>query len=115
MLQDYDVRVRFTLPNDFESWSNNAIDIYYSTETTNKEISKLDLYLFEQNSEIVDTENTDLTSENPGEWTKTTINSENIKQCTKAGDTCVLVIRGYSSNDHYVKVGDIQITYRRKL
>jgi hypothetical protein len=115
VLQDYDVRVRFTLPNDFESWSSNAIKVSYSTETTNKEISKLDLYLFEQDSETVDTQNIDLISEEPGEWTKTTINSENIKQCTKAGDTCVLVIRGYSSNNHYVKVGDIELTYRRKL
>jgi hypothetical protein len=115
LLQDYDVRVRFTLPNDFESWSNNAIKVSYSTETTNKEISKLDLYLFEQNSETVDTQNIDLISEEPGKWSKTTINSENIEQCNKAGDTCILVIRGYSSDDHYVKVGDIQITYRRKL
>jgi hypothetical protein len=115
LLQDYDVRVRFTLPDDFESWSDNAIKVSYSTETTNKEISKLDLYLFEQNSETVDTQNIDLISEEPGKWTKTTINSENIEQCNKAGDTCILVIRGYSSNDHYVKVGDIQLMYRRKL
>jgi hypothetical protein len=115
VLQDYDVRVRFTLPSDFESWSNNAIKVSYSTETTNKEISKLDLYLFEQNSETVDTQNIDLISDEPGEWIKTTINSENIKQCTKAGDTCILVIRGYSSDNHYVKVGDIELTYRRKL
>jgi hypothetical protein len=115
VLQDYDVRVRFTLPDDFESWSNNGIKIHYSTETTNKEVSKLDTYLFEQNSETVDTKKLGLVSPNPGEWTKTIIKSENIKQCTKAGDTCVLVIRGYSSNDHYVKMGDIEITYRRKL
>lgn len=114
-LQDYDVRVRFTLPDDFSSWSDNAIKLNYSTESIDKEMSKVGLYLFEQTSETVDSKKLDQVSQEPAQWGKSIIKSADISQCTQAGDTCVLIIRAYSSNDHFVRVGDIELTYRRDL
>ena len=114
-LQDYDIRLRFTLPSDFSSWSDNAITLNYVTESTDQNMSKVDLYLFEENSKTVDAKKLDLVSAEPVQWNKTTITADGINQCVKAGDTCVLIIRGYSSNDHYIRVGDIQLTYRRDL
>jgi len=114
-LQDYDVRVRFTLPEDFAGWTENAIKLSYATESIDPDVAKLDLYLFEQSSETVDTQKLEQVSKEPAKWTNTIIKSSNIEQCAEAGNTCVLVIRGYSSNDHYVRMGDIEITYKRDL
>ncbi|MDD2270605.1 MAG: hypothetical protein PHG60_03440, partial [Candidatus Dojkabacteria bacterium] len=114
-LQDYDIRVRFTLPNDFVSWSTNAFTFRFATETNSSTNNKVDFYVYESTSTVVDGSSTNQYSSTAGVWKTTNILGSTLDYCDTAGETCVIIIRMYSTNDNYVRVGDIDINYNRKL
>ena len=114
-LNDYDVRVRFTLPSDFDSWSAGGITFNLATESTNSASNKIDFYVYEESSGSVDGSSETQVSSVAGQWKSTTISGSGLTECVSAGDVCMLVIKMSSSNDNYVRVGDIEIGYDRKL
>jgi hypothetical protein len=114
-LQDYDIRVRFTLPNDFASWSTNAFTFNYATEANTSTNNKVDFYIYEESTGTVDASSLGKYSVAAGVWTTTSIAGSGLTDCNAAGETCVVIMRMYSANDSYVRVGDIDVNYNRKL
>jgi hypothetical protein len=114
-LNDYDVRVRYQLPSDFDGWGSGGIEFNYATESTSSANNKVDIYVYEQTGGIDEPSDLTNVSSSAGVWTTTTMSGANLDVCNAAGEVCVIMIRMYSTNDNYVRVGDIEITYDRKL
>jgi hypothetical protein len=115
-LNDYDVRVRFTLPSDFVAWGNGGIAVNFATESTDYLNNSLDIYVYLEGSSTVDASATLNSSAPAGQWTAMNIDGAvNLDECNAAGETCVIILRMSSLGDNYVRVGDIDITYNRSL
>jgi hypothetical protein len=114
-LQDYDVRLRFTIPHDFSSWGTNAFTLNLATEAAASINNKVDIYVYEESSGTVDDSSVAQYSSTAGVWQTTTIQGADLGDCNAAGETCLILIRMYSANDNYVRVGDIDVNYNRKL
>ncbi len=114
-LQDYDVRVRYTIPSDFDSWGTNAFTLNYATEANSSTNNKVDIYVYLESSGTVDDSSTGQYSSSAGVWTTTNIQGADLGDCNAAGETCLLLIRMYSANDSYTRIGDIDVNYNRKL
>ena len=111
---DYDVRVRFTLPSDFESWDTTAVTFNLVTEDTGTN-SKADIYLYLASSGTIDGSSTAGASSSGGTWATTTIAGADLDECDAANETCIFIIRMYSANDSYTRIGDIELNYNRSL
>ena len=114
-LNDYDVRVRFTLPSDFVSWGNGGVTLNYATESTSNTNNKVDMYVYLEGSATVDGSSTAQVSSSVGVWTSTNVAGTGLDECNAAGETCVIILRMSSLGDNYVRTGDIDITYNRSL
>jgi len=113
-LQDYDVRIRFTLPDDFITWiPMGDITLNYVTEAASSTNNKVDMYVYEESSATVDASITDQYSSSAGVWDSATISGYDFSECDAAGETCVIILRMYSANDNYIRVGDIEINYQQ--
>jgi hypothetical protein len=114
-LQDYDIRLRFMLPSNFSGWGSGGVTFNFVTEATATSSNELDFYIFEESSGSVDGSSENQVSSSAGIWTSTTILGSSLTECVSAGDVCMFVIKMSSRNDNYVRVGDIEIVYDRKL
>lgn len=114
-LNDYDIRLRFTIPDDFDSWATTAMTFNYLTEATGTTNNKIDFYVYEEGASSADAFDTDNASATADTWTTATIAGSSLTDCNAVGETCMLIFRMYSANDSYTRVGDIDITYNRKL
>ncbi len=114
-LNDYDVRVRFTLPSDFVSWGSGGVTLNYATESTSNTNNKLDAYMYLEGSATVDGSSTGNASSSAGVWTSSTIAGSGLDECDTAGESCLIILRMSSLGDNYVRIGDIDITYNRSL
>ena len=115
-LNDYDIRVRFTLPSDFNGWgATGGITVNYATQSTSNTNNKLDVYLYRDDSSTIDDMSEGNVSSTAGTWTSTTLSGANINICANAGDTCMIILKVSAANDNYTRVGDIEITYNRSL
>jgi hypothetical protein len=114
-LQDYDVRVRFTIPSDFASWGTNAFTLNFATEAAASTNNMVDIYVYEESAETVDDSNINQYSSSAGVWQTANIQGADLGDCNAAGETCLILIRMYSANDNYVRIGDIDVNYTRKL
>ncbi len=115
-LNDYDLRVRFTLPSDFNGWgSTGGVKLNYATESTSNTNNKVDMYIYKEGSVTVDGTFTAGVSSSAGVWTNSTIAGTDLNECAVAGDTCVFIMRMSSLGDNYVRIGDIAVTYNRSL
>lgn len=112
-LNDYDIRVRFTLPEDFSSWDTNGVVIDYVTQSTSSANNKIDFYFYIESSASLDTSDVDNVSGTGGVWTTATIAGSSLTDCNAAGETCLLIMRAYSKDSNYVRVGDITFDYVR--
>ena len=114
-LNDYDVRVRFTLPSDFAGWGNGGITLNYATESTSNTNNKVDMYIYLEGSATVDGSSTSLASSSAGVWTSTNVAGTDLDECNAAGETCVIILRMSSLGDNYTRIGDIEVAYNRSL
>jgi hypothetical protein len=115
-LNDYDVRVRFRLPSNFSGWgTTGGVKFYFATEATGTTNNKASFYIYEQSSGTVDGSSENQASSSAGVWTSTTVAGSGLTDCVAAGDVCMFVIKMFSANDSYVRVGDISIKYDRTL
>ena len=115
-LNDYDVRVRFTLPSDFNGWgTTGGVTLNYVTQSTSASNNAVDMYVYKDSSSTIDGTSAGNVSSVAGTWQTVTLLGSNFQYCKNAGDTCVIVLRMYSMNSNYSRVGDIAITYNRSL
>lgn len=118
-LQDYTIAVRFRLPSDFASWqTSNAIQVNYVTQVTTTADNRLDVDIRNQD----DTPGSSVASSNTNAssvaatWTTVTIDDSAIDDGAApdwdaAGETAVLLLRVYSKDSNYVRIGDIILNY----
>ncbi len=114
-LNDYDIRVRITLPSNFDIWGSGGITIHYATESTDVSNNKLDAHIFEQSLSVVDANSENNVSETAGTWKTAQISGADLNQCIGANTTCILNLKLSSLGDNYVRVGDIVLDYSRTL
>ena len=113
-LQDYDILVRVTLPNDFVSWKEDAIYLDFMTENSaSVNNNKVDMYLM--GSSGIDAQVQNGISKLPGAWERISLKGLDISDCHNAGDTCTLRISLSSLQSYFVRVGDITLNYNRGL
>lgn len=100
--QNYDVILRFKVPNDFSSWGTNTIA---NQSETGASVS-VQVRNITQGVNI-----TPLTTVTNNAWTNTTLNLATLT--TNAGDVIVIIITLNSANLNYARVGDIDLIYNR--
>lgn len=100
--QNYDVILRFKVPNDFSSWGTNTIA---NQSETGASVS-VQVRNITQGVNI-----TPLTTVTNNAWTNTTLNLATLT--TNAGDVIVIIITLNSANLKYARVGDIDLIYNR--
>ncbi|KAB1157305.1 hypothetical protein F7018_10265 [Tenacibaculum aiptasiae] len=103
--QDYDVVVRFTLPNDFTSWdATNPIVIDYQAEGT----ATFSATMFLENGTALGT----IAAASSATWTTANLNPGAMT----AGDTAVILLKLTSAAGdaaQKVRVGDITLNYNK--
>ena len=112
VMHDYDVVLRFVLPDDFVAWATddndiaNAIVIDYVTETLSLGENGLSVKVFLESSQtdLVTVENTAST------WSTIALPATNLSSLV-AGNTVVMVLKMSSSGGNYVRLGDITLNY----
>lgn len=114
-LNDYDLRVRFTLPMNFNAWDVGGIKLNFATESTAATDSKVDFYVYEESSVTIDGTDEGNVSATGGVWADTTIAGSTLNECTGPGTKCMLLIRMSSKDDYYARIGDIEISYEQTL
>jgi hypothetical protein len=115
-LNDYDVRVRFTLPSDFNGWgTTGGVTFNLATESTSSTNNKVDMYIYKEGSGTIDGTSATNVSASAGVWKTATIAGTDLNECAAVGDVCVIILRMSSLSDNYVRVGDIAVTYNRSL
>ena len=108
VIHDYDVVLRFVLPDDFVgSATDNTIVIDYVTKTSSSEENALSVKVFLESSQTALA-----TVENTASTTWSTINLPvTALSSVEAEDTVVMVLKMTSANDNYVRLGDITLNY----
>lgn len=109
--------INLTIPQDFSSWQEKAITLDFLTHSSNLEQNSLSLEVFRQGSSLSVTK-TKQTS--PSEsWASTALNTQPLTLSrdelevlgVKGGETLTLKIIGESQNNHYIKIGQLNLNY----
>lgn len=108
LLQDYYIALRFTLPEDFGSWSSsNAIQIEYKTESLIINDNHVDAIIYKSgNADIVASieNNTSIT------WSTIVIDDSALGYWLP-GDIMELYLKLETRNNCYARVGRIKLNY----
>ena len=119
-LQDYDIVVRYQLPDDFNSWDpTSPITFEYKTATTLNTDNKLDLKFYDTaNVEVAAlSNNLALVSSTADTWTTYTATDDiNSGHTWIAGDWITLKIKNYAddTNNGAAYAGELILNYRGK-
>jgi hypothetical protein len=108
-LNDYDVVVRFTLPQKFGRWQSSPIKLFYKTTTGSAADNKVDIEIYDTAGNIVSLGggNTNLTSTS---WTTTNL-TFNGSPAWSAGQTFLMKVRMSSKSSSAVQIGDLELRY----
>jgi len=115
VLNDIDIKVRFTLPSDFGSWGSGGITVHYATESILASNNNIGLYIYEQGKTTADFQQENLVSSSAEVWNTSLLSGSELNECVGSGTTCVLDIKLSSLSDNYVRVGNIVLEYVRIL
>jgi hypothetical protein len=107
-LQDYYVALKFTLPEDFGSWSlSNAIEIEYQTGSGTSINSHVDVYIYKSGA-------ADLVASSEGNasmsWSAVFIDYSALGSWS-SGDVMEVYIKLEIKNDYYARLGGIKLNY----
>ena len=104
--QDYDVVLRFTLPNDFQSWQTNAIQVDYVVSNAASATLSTSIYLETGGAALATASGTATT------WAKVSIASAtDLASLTTPGMTAVIILKLAASDDATVRIGDVTLNY----
>ncbi|MGQ9610003.1 MAG: hypothetical protein ACUVWN_11905 [bacterium] len=106
-LNDTYIALLYDLPVDFNSWSENAIQIEYKTGSALSSYNHIDVYIYKSGTSnvIASSENNVNTS-----WSTINIGSSSLGNWS-AGDALELYIKFESKSNNYVRVGKITFGY----
>jgi hypothetical protein len=109
------IKIRYQIPSDFKQWGDGGITFKYATESTNAQENKLDLYVYDQASNVPETISLNHVSSVEEKWESVEVLGLPFNKCSTPEDVCIFVIEMSSSKDYYTRVGDIEIKYERNL
>jgi hypothetical protein len=109
------IKIRYQIPSDFKQWGDGGITFKYATESTNAQENKLDLYVYDQASNVPETISLNHVSSVEEKWESVEVLGLPFNKCSTSGDVCIFVIEMSSSKDYYTRVGDVEIKYERNL
>jgi len=108
-LQDYDVLLRVTLPQDFVRWGATPLAVSYRSTTGNAADNKLDIAVFDSSGSTVTLSGTS-TGLKSTTWTTTTHTYSGAPTWT-AGSGSLLRFRMYAKDDEQMHLGAVKLTY----
>jgi hypothetical protein len=108
-LQDYDVILRVTLPDDFKSWQASAIVIDYKTTNAATTENSVAIAVYDEASgtPVASVSATASTS-----WTTVSIPSTSLASLT-AGETLAIGLKLSGRNNEAARVGDVTLNYNK--
>jgi hypothetical protein len=109
------IKIRYQIPSDFKQWGDGGITFKYATKSTNAQENKLDLYVYDQASNVPETISLNHVSSVEEKWESVEVLGLPFNKCSTPGDVCIFVIEMSSSKDYYTRVGDVEIKYERNL
>lgn len=106
-LNDTYIALAYVLPADFNSWSENAIQIEYKTGSLLSSYSHVDAYIYKSGTSgvIVSIEDNVNTS-----WSMINVSSNSLGNWS-TGEILELYIKMESKSNNYVRVGKIKFNY----
>jgi hypothetical protein len=107
-LNDYDIILRFTVPDDFATWQVNAIEVDYTVSAAAD--ANLTANIYEENSALAIAI---LSSSTSTSWGVASIASDTDLSTLVAGETAVIVLKLAAKDGGSVRIGDITINYNK--
>lgn len=112
-LQDFDVAMALTIPEDFQGWQTAGIVLHFATATTGATDNAVDLLIFKNGSGSVGS-STGLVSGSAGAWDAEAIAGSVLSGASvEAGDTLIILCRVYAKDSNWAKVGRIELNWNR--
>jgi len=114
-MQDYDIKVRIQVPEDFSSWdSTTPIEFKYRTNTTNSADNVIDFSMQDTaDAAVTMTNNTGLVSSTAGQWVTSTNMTIGGSPTFNAGDWFTVTIKMSATQNHPADVGSLVFNYNR--
>jgi len=114
-MQDYDVKVRIQVPEDFSSWdSTTPIKFKYRTNTVNSADNVVDFSLQDTaDTAVTMTNNTGLVSSTAGQWVESTNMTIGGSPTFNAGDWFTVTIKMSATQNHPADIGSLVFNYNR--
>ncbi len=114
---DYDIIVRFTLPEDFDSWSSSPQAIIVDYQGTADASFQADIY--EEGSGTALQSNTALSGSGVASWSERTIGTATNMAGLTAGDTGIIVFKlivtdAGTADTSIIRLGDITLNYNKR-
>ena len=106
-MQDYDVVLRFTLPDNFKSWQTNAIQVDYVVSDAAD--ANITAEIYSESGTLLAT----LLSQTATTWTLVNIamDTDLATTLTTPGETAVIILKLAASNNATVRIGDVTLNY----
>ena len=120
-LQDYDVYVRFRLPDNFASWTtSNTLVVDFETEDTNSANNKMDVTIYQDNDADTVSSATNVSnyasawhsSQTGGTPVNFTAAQLNTGLTWSAGSIMTIKIKLYSKDNYFARVGSIKLDWQ---
>ncbi len=109
--QDYDIKVRVQLPDNFSSWDTNPIEFKYRTDTTTAGDNQLDFTMQDTaDASVTMTNNTGLVSSSAGTWVEST-NMTISGGTFNPGDWFTITVKVSADNGGGAEAGSIVLNY----
>ncbi len=109
--QDYDIKVRIQLPDNFSSWDANPIEFKYRTDTTTAADNQLDFTMQDTaDASVTMSNNTGLVSSVAGSWIEST-NMTISGGTFNPGDWLTITLKVSADNSGGAEAGSIVLNY----
>ncbi len=111
VLNDYDIMVQFQIPEDFDSWQANAIEVSYRTEEAGTADNNVQVYVLDTSGASAYTGGALASST----WASTALTSANIAGTYTAGEYMTLGIKLSSRRDGGANGGNPRSAYAGEI
>lgn len=108
-LQDYDMYIPFTLPDDWVSWKSTALEVDYRSTSADTANSKLDIAVFDTNGSPISITGTNSDLANTS-WTTASLGLDASATYTP-GQDIMIKLTVYSKDNFQMQLGKIRLLY----
>ncbi len=113
-MQDYDIKVRVKVPEDFSAWDTNPLEFKYRTNTVNTADNVIDFSMQDTTDAAVTmTNNTGLVSSTAGQWVESTNMTIGGTPTFNPGDWFTVTIKLSATQNDWADAGSLVFNYLR--